>query len=442
MTARGGISPPSAPSTGEYEVSVRSPGSIPRRGALPARAGLVDLKSVRDAFIFPVMISRPGELRRVRQLLREFPVVCLLGARQVGKTTLAGQLRDARRGPTHWFDLEDPIHLARLSDPGLELRPLRGLVVLDEIHHLPEVFPLLRVLADRPKTPARFLVLGSASGDLLRQTSESLAGRVAFHHLEGLGLPEAGNDIERLWIRGGFPRSFLAASERASRRWRDLFIETFLARDLAAWGSPVSSTTYRRFWTMLAHWHGQLWNGAEIGRSFGVSHTTVRRYLDFLTSVFLVRRLPPWFENLRKRQSRSPKIYLGDSGLLHALLGLTGREEVLSHPRAGASWEGFVIEQVVRASGVPRRDCYHWTAHSGASLDLLVVSGNRRLGFEVKRAEAPRRTPSMASAFESLGLERLEVIHAGTETYDLAPNIRALPARRITRDLPRLGGRD
>ena len=386
------------------------------------------------------MISRSQELRTVRQLLREFPVVCVLGARQVGKTTLAKQLAATRRGPTTRFDLQDPVDLRRLSDPGLALRPLRGLVVLDEIHHLPEVFPLLRALADRRPPPARFLVLGSASGDLLRQTSESLAGRIAYHRLDGFGLREAGNDADRLWFRGGFPRSFLAKTEAAGRRWRNNFIETFLARDLASRGSRVPPATLHRFWTMLAHWHGQLWNGAEIGRSFGVSHTAVRRYLDLLTSLFLVRQLPPWFENLRKRQSRSPKIFLGDSGILHSLLGIATPAALLAHPKMGASWEGFVIGQIIRATGASPDRCYHWSAHSGASLDLLLVAGARRYGFEVKRAEAPRRTASMAAAFEDLRLDRLEVVHAGTETYEIAPGMRALPVRRLTREVPDLGG--
>ena len=259
-------------------------------------------------------IAREHHLRRVRLLLREYPVVAILGARQVGKSTLARQMA-ARRGPTHWFDLENPVDLARLADPGLELRPLRGLVVLDEIHRLPDVFPLLRVLADRPRTPARFLVLGSASPALLKQTSETLAGRVAFHELDGFGLREI-SDWERLWLRGGFPLSYLARSEAASRRWRDGFIQTFLARDVPELGSLVPSTTLRRFWTMLAHWHGQIWNGAEFGRAFGVSHTTVRRYLDLLTSVFVARQLQPWHENISKRQVKSPKVYIGDSGIL------------------------------------------------------------------------------------------------------------------------------
>ena len=379
-------------------------------------------------------IDRENHLQRLRLLIGEFPVVALLGARQVGKTTLARHLQTSAQDPTTWFDLEDPADLARLADPGLELRPLRGLVVLDEIQRLPDLFPLLRVLSDRPGTPARFLVLGSASPELLRQTSESLAGRVAFHELDGLSLEEVDN-LERLWRRGGFPRSYLARTEPASRRWRDGFISTFLSRDLPGLGSGIPPTTIRRFWTMLAHWHGQVWNGAEFGRAFGISHTTVRRYLDLLTSVYVVRQLQPWFENIRKRQVRSPKVYIADPGLLHALLGLTSREDIVSHPKVGASWEGFVIQQVVHMLRASPDQCFHWSTHAGAELDLLVMSGGRRLGFEVKRTEAPRVTRSMRSANETLGLSQLFVVHAGTQEYRMAPDMLALPATRLRETL-------
>jgi len=380
------------------------------------------------------MIPRKHHLRRLTLLLREFPIVALLGPRQVGKSTLARQLVSTRRGETTWFDLENPVDQSRLTDPGLELRPLRGLVVLDEIHRLPGLFPLLRVLADRPQTPARFLVLGSASPELLRQTSETLAGRVAFHDLDGFGLREV-EDLERLWLRGGFPLSYLARSGAASRRWREGFIRTFLERDVPDLGSSIPSATLRRFWTMLAHWHGQLWSGAEFGRAFGVAHTTVRRYLDLLTSVFVVRQLQPWHENISKRQVRSPKVYIGDSGILHALLGLTSRADLLSHPKVGASWEGFVIQQILHLLAARPEQCFHWSTYSGAELDLLVISGDRRLGFEVKRAEAPRLTPSMRSAQETLGLTSLHVVHAGSTSYRMAPGITALPAARLPGEL-------
>lgn len=384
-------------------------------------------------------IIREHDLSGVRLLLGEFPVVALLGARQVGKTTLARQLAAAYSEPVAWFDLEDPADLARLDDPGLELRPLEGLVVLDEIHRLPDIFQLLRVLADRPGPPARFLVLGSASPELLRQTSESLAGRVAFHELDGFGLDEV-HDLERLWLRGGFPRSYLARSEPASRRWRDGFIRTLLARDLPDLGSTIPSATLRRFWVMLAHWHGQIWNGAEFARAFGVSHATVRRYLDLLTSVFVVRQLQPWFENISKRQVRSPKVYIGDSGMLHALLGLTTRKDIVSHPKVGASWEGFVIQQIAHLLRAPAERCFHWSTHTGARLDLLVMDGARRYGFEVKRSEAPKLTRSMRSALETLNLDRLDVVHAGTEPYAMAPRVRALPAARLVEALGSQGG--
>ena len=384
-------------------------------------------------------IRRRRHLRRLTLLLRESPVVALLGARQIGKSTLARQLVAARRGPTTWFDLENPVDLARLADPGLELRPLRGLVVLDEIQRLPEVFPLLRALVDRPRTPARFLVLGSASPELLRQTSETLAGRVAFHELDGFDLREV-SDLDRLWLHGAFPRSCLARSSAASRRWRDDFVRTFLERDLAALGSSVPSTTLRRFWTMLAHWHGQIWNGSEFARAFGVAHTTVRRHLDLLTSVFVVQQLQPWHENVAKRQVRAPKVYVADSGILHALLGLNTREALVSHPKVGASWEGFAVRQIIQLLEARSDRCFHWSTHSGAELDLLVVAGRRRYGFEVKRTEAPRLTASMRSAVETLDLQRLDVVHAGQRLYKLAPRVRALPAAQLSTELRPLRG--
>ena len=379
-------------------------------------------------------IVREHHLSRVRLLLREFPVVALLGARQVGKTTLARQLAAANRDSVTWFDLEDPADVALLADPGLELRPLRGLVVLDEIHRLPNIFRLLRVLADRPGLPARFLVLGSASPELLRQTSESLAGRIAFHELDGFGVTEV-DDLERLWLRGGFPRSYLARSEPASRRWRDGFVRTLIARDLPELGSTIPPATLRRFWAMLAHWHGQTWNGAEFGRAFGVSHMTVRRYLDLLTSVFAVRQLQPWFENISKRQVRSPKVYISDSGILHALLGLTTRTEVASHPKVGASWEGFIIRQIAHLLRAPAERCFHWATYTGAHLDLLVVDGPRRHGFQVKRSEAPKLTRSTRSALETLNLDRLDVVHAGTKRYRPAPRVHATPAADLAATL-------
>ncbi len=374
-----------------------------------------------------LMLNRPDQLVALRGLLEDYPVVAMLGPRQVGKTTLARQILASWQGPTTHFDLEDPVDVRRLEDPGLALRPLRGLVVLDEVQRQPELFPLLRVLADRPERPARFLLLGSAAPHLLQQTSESLAGRVAFHDLSGFSLPEVGVDRrDALWLRGGFPLSFLAADDPRSLLWRQQFIRTFLERDLPQLGVGTPSTTMRRFWTMLAHYHGQTWNGSELARAFGVSDKTVRSYLDHLEGTFMVRQLQPWFENLSKRQVRSPKVYLTDSGLLHALLGIGTHDELMGHPKVGASWEGFAIQAITQHLGVRPEDCYTWATHGGAELDLLVLHGGQRLGFELKLTEAPKLTRSMGVAMADLSLDRLQVIHAGRGRWPMAEGIEAV----------------
>ncbi|NOX56895.1 MAG: ATP-binding protein, partial [Planctomycetes bacterium] len=313
---------------------------------------------------------------------------------------------------------------------------LKGLIVLDEIQRLPELFPVLRVLADRRPRRARFLLLGSASPSLIRQSSETLAGRIAIHRLDGLSLSEVGvANHARLWLRGGFPRSYLARSHADSHRWRLNFISTFLERDLPQLGIRISSTALRRFWTMLAHCHAQVWNASEFARSFGVADTTVRGYLDMLTGAFVVRQLQPWYENIGKRQVKSPKVYLSDSGLLHALLGLITMADVESHPKLGASWEGFVIEQVVSRLGVDWSECFFWATHSGAELDLLIVRGRRRWGFEIKRTSAPAVTRSMQVALTDLKLQRLFVIHAGDVSFDLTPKTRAVALEHLLREL-------
>ncbi|MGH9367293.1 MAG: ATP-binding protein, partial [Thermoanaerobaculia bacterium] len=354
------------------------------------------------------MIERAGHLRRLGALLRQFPVVALLGARQVGKTTLARQFLRLRDRRATFFDLESAEDLALLADPLLALRPLRGLVVIDEVQRRPELFASLRVLVDEPGVSRRFLLLGSASPDLLRQTSETLAGRIAYYQLDGFRLEEVGSEEwPRLWRRGGFPRSFLARSDPASLRWRRELIRTYLERDIPALGLRLPAPTLRRFWMMLAHYHGQVWNSSEFGRSFGVAHTTVQRYLDVLTETFMVRQLQSWHENLRKRQVKAPKVYIRDSGLLHALLGLGTAREIESHPKVGASWEGFAVDAVVSRLGVGPEECFFWATHSGAELDLLVVRGKLRLGFEFKRTTAPAVTRSMRTALGDLGLTEL-----------------------------------
>jgi predicted AAA+ superfamily ATPase len=382
------------------------------------------------------MLSRPRHVERVVTLLRDFPVVAVLGARQVGKTTLAGQVADRLRGGVTRFDLESERDVARLSDAGLALGRLRGLVVLDEIQRRPELFPALRVLADRPRRPARFLVLGSASPALLRQSSETLAGRIAYHELEGLQLDEVGGRaLDRRWLRGGFPRSFLARTDQASAAWRREFVRTFLERDAPALGIPAAAPTLRRLWSMLAHVHGHTLNLSDLARSLGISDMSVRRYVEGLAATFVVRLLSPWFENLGKRQVKAPKVYLTDSGILHALLQLETVDDLLGHPKVGASWEGFGLANVAARLGARPEECHFWGTHQGAELDLLVVRGRRRLGFEFKLSEAPAVTRSMRVALADLGLQRLDVVHAGADTFALGDRIRAVALQRVFEDI-------
>lgn len=384
------------------------------------------------------MIERAGHTHAVRAMLRASPVVAIVGPRQCGKTTLAGLVARSM-GKATWFDLESPRDLQRLDDPLLALEPLRGLVVLDEIQRRPNLFDTLRVLADRRTRPARFLVLGSATGDLMRQSSESLAGRVAYHDLGGLSLAEVGTDrAGALWRRGGFPRSYLARTERESLQWRDDFVRTFLERDMPALGVRVPSVTLHRFWSMLAHYHAQIWNGAELARAFGLSEGSVRNYLDLLTGTFMTRQLAPWHENLAKRQVRSPKVYLSDSGVLHSLLGIASASDLERHPKVGASWEGFALEQVVSALGVRRERCFFWASYQGAELDLFVLAGGKRLGFEIKRTSVPRATKSMQIAMDDLKLDRLDVVYEGQETYAIGKKIRAVGLAKVFEDI---GGR-
>ena len=323
------------------------------------------------------MVERAAHTRAIEKLLRENPVVAILGARQVGKTTLARQIAGRRR-LAHFFDLERAPDLARLSDPELALGPLRGVVVLDEIQRRPDLFPALRVLADRPRTPTRFLVLGSASPELLKQSSETLAGRIAHYELPGLMLGEVGpGKMDRLWLRGGFPRSYTARRTLASSQWRDDFVRTFIERDIPQLGLAIPSATLNRFWAMLAHYHGQIWNASELARAFGVSHHVVRHYLEALESTFMVRVLKPWSANLAKRQVRSPRVFLRDSGILHHFLDTPTFSALLRHPKVGASWEGFLIENLIRHLGARSRDCYFWRTHQGAEIDLVIQEGRR-----------------------------------------------------------------
>lgn len=381
------------------------------------------------------MLERVHIQELIRASFEAHPAVALAGPRQCGKTTLAREI--ASRETTTFFDLEKAVDQRKLESPEQTLEPLRGLVVIDEIQRRPDLFETLRVLLDRPEVPARFLLLGSASPDLVKGVSESLAGRIGLVDMGGFDLRETGAAAwKNLWQRGGFPRSFLATSDPASFAWRESFVRTFLERDIPQFGIQVPSETLRRFWSMIAHFHGQVWNGAEFARSLGSSEPTARRYLDILAGAFMVRVLPPWFENMKKRQLKSPKIYVRDTGLLHALLGLESYGELLGHPKLGASWEGFAIEQILSVLG--SRSAWFWGTHSGAELDLLVTVKGKRYGFEFKHSDAPGVTRSMKVALEDLSLEHLWVVYPGQESYRIDDKITALPIHEVPEQARRL----
>jgi predicted AAA+ superfamily ATPase len=370
------------------------------------------------------MITRDAILDSIRIGLDRAPVVVLSGPRQCGKTTLARELLSL--DSLNYFDLEDPTSLARLNEPMTALGPLEGLVVIDEVQRRPDLFPVLRVLADRDPLPARFLILGSASGELLRQSSESLAGRAERITIGGFSLPEVGAGAQDdLWRRGGFPRSFLAAHESDSVAWRDQFIQTLLERDLPQWGVQVPAVALRRLWMIVAHYSGQTWSAAEAARALDLSQPAIRRYLDLLTDAYMVRQLQPYHANLKKRQVKSPKIYVRDSGLLHRLLGIDTQKALLEHPKLGASWEGFAIEQVLATE--PHDEALFWATHQGAEIDLILRRGDRLFGVECKRTDAPKITPSIRIAFEDLGLERVAVVYPGAKRYPLSERVEAVP---------------
>lgn len=380
------------------------------------------------------MIERRSARERLSDALSRAPVVVLTGPRQAGKTTLARQL--VSPPAANFFDLEDPRDLARLGDPTLILPALDGTIVIDEAQRRSDLFPILRVLVDADRRNGRFLVLGSASPDLVGLASESLAGRVALVELPGLQPGDVGGDqLDTLWQRGGLPLSFLADSEEQSVRWREDYVRTFLERDLANLGVRIPATTMRRFWTMVAHYHGQTWSGAEIARSLAVSEPTVRRYLDALTDALVIRQLQPWHANVGKRQVRSPKVYVRDAGLLHRLLGIDDRTALLSHPKLGASWEGFILEQLL--ARIDTSDAWFWGTHGGAEIDLVLQHDGQWVGVEIKRTDAPSMTRSIRNAIDDLGLARVVVVHAGSRRFPLAPNVAAIGASDLlTNDLP------
>lgn len=376
------------------------------------------------------MIQRQHYLEQIEKALTRSAVTSLLGPRQCGKTTLARAIGD-RHGATY-FDLESYPDQQRLQNPELALGALEGLVVLDEIQHKPELFSVLRVLVDRPACRARFLILGSASPQIVKRVSETLAGRAEFIELTGFNLEELGTgagSLDQLWLRGGFPLSFLAATEEDSRAWRDNFIRTFLERDIPQLGITIPAAAMRRFWTMLAHYHGQTLNASELGRSLGLSDKTVRSYLDILSGTFMVRQLQPWYENIGKRQVKAPKIYFRDSGLLHSLLAIPDRHALLGHPKLGASWEGYALEQVVRQ--LSPAEPYFWATHGGAELDLFFMREGRRYGVEFKFNEAPAVTKSMRIALEDLALDHLWLVYPGREAFPVAETITVVPLAQV-----------
>lgn len=374
------------------------------------------------------MLDRIGVKNDIKKALERSRAVALLGPRQCGKTTLAREFVDI--SSPNYFDLEDPESVIRLGDPKTAFAHLKGLVVIDEVQRRPDLFPVLRVLLDRKPLPAKFLILGSAAFDFLRQSSESLAGRLEIVVMGGFDLAEAGlKNSDRLWLRGGLPLSFLAQDDSASSIWRKSFIQLFLERDLAQQGINIPAIALHRFWTMLAHCHGQIWNASPLASSLGVSEYTVRKYLDILTGVFMARQLQPWHANVKKRQVKAPKVYIRDTGVLHSLLGLKTEAELLRHPRCGASWEGFVIEEVIRSVGPD--DVYFWATHNGAEIDLVISKGGRLYGVECKRGDAPGLTPSMKIALEDLKLERIAVIYPGERRYSLHERVEVVPFEAI-----------
>lgn len=378
-------------------------------------------------------IKRQPELQVLKTLLKDNPIAAILGPRQCGKTTLSRQFSSIWHSGVTIFDLEDARDVQRLHDPFLALEGLKGLVIIDEIQRLPNLFPTLRVFVDRSKE-TKYLILGSASRDLIKQSSESLAGRISYFEIGGFSLRHIGTqNLERLWIRGGFPRSYLASSEAASYKWRQDFIATFLERDIPQLGLKIPAKSLRTFWTMLAHYHGQIFNASEMGYSLGVSQHTAQRYLDLLSGTFMVRQLQPWYYNTKKRLIKRPKIYFRDTGILHALLSLEKKKDILSHPKLGASWEGFALEEVIKGLGLREEEAFFWGVHTGAELDLVFEKKGKLYGIEVKYSQAPSLTPSMRFALKGLSLKHLWVVYPGKEKYSLNRDATVIPLTDINK---------
>lgn len=382
-------------------------------------------------------MDRPELLTAIRKLQKTHPIVALLGPRQCGKTTAARMYCKTLSNfpPENYFDLESIVDLRRLDNPVLALQSLKGLIVIDEIQRAPELFPTLRVLADREKNRQRFLILGSASRDLIRQSSETLAGRIAYLELTPFSYKET-DHIGKLWLRGGFPKSYLAKSNRESVLWREEYIRTFLEQDIPNLGFRIPAPALRRFWIMLAHYHGNIFNASELGRSFGASDPTIRKYLDLLTGTFMIRQLQPWFENIGKRQVKSPKIYFRDSGIFHTLLNLSDQKDLQVHPKIGASWEGFALEEVIRALQARQEECFFWSTYGEAEIDLLIYRKGKFLGFEFKYTDAPKMTKSMQIALQDLPLEKVFVLYPGEMDYPLSDRVLAMGLESFLKSPP------
>ncbi|MCH2226455.1 MAG: ATP-binding protein [Candidatus Caenarcaniphilales bacterium] len=383
------------------------------------------------------LIYRNSALKELTKKLKNNPIVAILGPRQCGKTTLAKLFsRNQEPEKCHFFDLENPIDLAKLDNPLINLQDLDGYVIIDEVQRLPELFPILRVLADRNESNTKFILLGSASPLLIKNSSETLAGRVSFMELRGFGVKsfeqdEDKLDISKLWLRGGFPRSYLAEDIEVSKEWRENFIQTFLERDIPNLGISIPARTLRQFWTMLAHYHGQIFNASEIARSMNLSSPTIQKYLDILTNTYLIRLLQPWYYNTKKRLVKSPKLYFRDSGLFHSFLNIKEEQDLKGHPKLGASWEGFALEEFIEQNKLLSHQCFFWATHSGAELDLLFEKEAKLFGLEVKYADAPKLTKSMKSALAELNLEKLYVLYPGQENYKLDTNVEVIGLKNL-----------
>lgn len=374
-----------------------------------------------DMFFF---MKRDHFLNKTRQFFQVHPAVALLGPRQCGKTTLAQMYAETHQ-PSIRFDLENPEDLLLLENPMLTLKDIEGLIIIDEIQRRPDLFPVLRVLIDRHKENQKFLILGSAARDLIKQSSETLAGRLAYIEVTPFSYGET-KESKKLWIRGGYPLSYLAKIESDAFNWLKFYIISFLERDIPSLGINVPAASLRRFWMMLAHYHGNIFNASEIGKSLNISTTAVRHYLDILTGTFMIRQLQPWTENIKKRQVKTPKIYFRDSGIFHYLLGIRSAEDLLYHPKLGASWEGFALEEIIRFHQADPEDCYFWAIHNQAELDLLIIKDGKKLGFEIKYTDAPKITKSMHMALEVLQLDSLTIIFPGTKDFALSDKIRTV----------------